>query len=67
LVDGLSLAFAAFEIPLWTGPTAVATKPVMDKGYELDLVPSGLDDPAHVLTNAEMAALVEALLLTVQR
>jgi hypothetical protein len=67
LVDGLSLAFTAFEIPLWTGPTAVATKPVMDKGYELDLVPRGLDDPAHVLTNAEMAALVEALLLTVQR
>jgi hypothetical protein len=67
LLEGLRLLFTAFEIPLWSGPDAAAAKPVMDKGYELDLIPRGLDDPAHVLTNAEMAAVVEALCATLER
>ena len=67
LHEGLSLLFAAFEVPLWSGPGAVAEKPVMEKGYELDLIPRGLDDPAHLLTNAEMAAVVEALAVTLER
>jgi V8-like Glu-specific endopeptidase len=67
LLEGLTLLFAAFEIPLWSGPGATAAKPVMDKGYELELIPRGLDDPAHLLTNAEMAAVVEALSVTLER
>ncbi len=67
LLEGLNLLLTAFEIPLWSGPEAAAVKPVMDKGYELDLIPRGLDDPAHVLTNAEMAALVEALTFSLER
>lgn len=61
LEEGLRLLFAVFEVPLWNGPAEPAWKPVLDKGYELDLIPRGLDAPDHVLTNAEMAGLVEAI------
>ena len=62
LAAGLGLLLAAFEIPLWAGPVTPAWKPVMDKGYEFGLIPRGVDAPAHPLTNAEMAGLVEAML-----
>jgi hypothetical protein len=63
LVEGLALLFAAYEVPVWSGAVEPAWKPVMDKGYELDLIPRGLEDPQHLLTNAEMAGLVDALSL----
>ncbi len=64
LVEGLAMLFAAYDVPVWSGPANPPWKPVLDKGYELDVVPRGLDDPQHLLTNAEMAGLVDALLLS---
>jgi hypothetical protein len=64
LLDDLRLLFAVFEIPIWASPLPGDAKPIMDKGYELDLIPRGLDDPGHILTNAEMAAVVEGLCVT---
>jgi len=61
LEEGLRLLFAAFDVPLWGGPVTPAWKPVLDKGYELDIIPRGLEAPDHVLTNAEMAGLVDAM------
>jgi len=61
LADGLALLFAVYEVPVWSGTVSPSWKPVLDKGYELDLIPRGVEDPQRALTNAEMAGLVDAL------
>jgi hypothetical protein len=66
LVECLGLLFAAYEVPVWSGVAEPVGKPILDKGYELDLIPRGVEDPQQPLTNAEMAGLVDALSATLE-
>jgi S1-C subfamily serine protease len=59
LVEALKMIFGVYEIPLWQGTTDPWYKLYMDKGYELGLVGSGLDDPSKELTRAELSSLVD--------
>ncbi len=61
LGEALQMLFKAYEIPLWKGKVQPATKPALDKAYELGLLPRGLENPDHVLTRAELAYLVSGV------
>ena len=61
LVEILRLIFAVYHVPLWSGTTSPPWKGILDKGYELSLVPRGIDAPDHRLTNAELVAIVAAI------
>ena len=52
------MIIGVYEITLWNGETDPWYKIYMDKGYELGIIPRGLDDPGQSLTRAELAYIV---------
>ncbi|MBI5411691.1 trypsin-like peptidase domain-containing protein [Candidatus Peregrinibacteria bacterium] len=63
LAEALKLLLRVYEVPVWNNADGAAPwyKPFLDKGYELGLIPQGLFDPAHRLTKAELAALIDTI------
>ena len=59
LAETLKIIMNVYEIPVWQGDTTDWHKPYMDKGYELGLLPRDFDNPAHLLTRAELVYLVD--------
>ncbi|MBU0727483.1 S-layer homology domain-containing protein, partial [Patescibacteria group bacterium] len=58
LVEALKMIFGVYEVSLWEGETDPWYKLYMDKGYELYLIPNGMDDPGRELTRAELTYIV---------
>ncbi len=63
LVEALSMMFKVFEVPLWKSADEVVWfKPIMDKAYQIEILPEGLSDGNHLLTRSEFAFILEKLL-----
>ncbi|MBN1258527.1 S-layer homology domain-containing protein [Candidatus Peregrinibacteria bacterium] len=60
-VEALKMMMGVYEIPLWQGETNPWYKKYMEKGYELYLIPRGLEDPNHKLTRGELAYIVNSV------
>ncbi|MBU0577393.1 S-layer homology domain-containing protein [Patescibacteria group bacterium] len=61
LAEALKMIIGVYEITLWDGETNPWYKIYMDKGYELGLIPRGLEDPGHTLTRAELAHIINSV------
>ena len=61
LVEGVKMILSVYEIPVWDGETNPWYKKYMDKGYELGLIPRGLDDAGIKLTRAELSEMVNRI------
>lgn len=62
LVEALKMIFGVYEIPVWQGETDPWYKKYMDKGYELYLIPRGIENPGQELTRAELTYIVNDVL-----
>ena len=58
IAEALKIIYGTYEIPLWNGDTDPWFKLYMDKGYELGLIPRGMDNPGQKLTRAELSFIV---------
>lgn len=63
LAEALKIVLGVYEIPQWKGTTNPWFKKYMDKGYELGLIPRGLNrkDAGEPLTRAEFANLIHTI------
>jgi len=63
LAEALKIVLGIYEIPLWKGDTNPWFKKFTDKGFELGLIPRGLNrkDAGEILTRAEFANLIHSI------
>jgi len=61
VVEALKMVVGVYEIQIWAGDTDPWYKKYMEKGYELGLIPRGLEDANHKLTRAELAYIVDSV------
>ena len=61
LDEALKWIMDVYEIPVWQGKTPKWHKPYMDKAYELNWLPRGMDDPEQKLTRGELSYLVNTV------
>lgn len=61
LAEALKMTLEAHKVSVWNGVTDPWYKKYFDAAHQLQLLPSDLQDPAHVLTRAELAYIVDQL------
>lgn len=61
LGQALKWIAAVYELPVWQGEARSPYKSYMDKGYELGLIPRGLDGEDAKLTRAELSEIVDTV------
>ncbi|MBI5754715.1 S-layer homology domain-containing protein [Candidatus Peregrinibacteria bacterium] len=68
LAEALSLLFRVFSAPVWQGDWKVDWhKPLMDKAFQMEILPSGLTDPLHKLTRGELTYILKRFLEEIER
>lgn len=63
LAEALKMSLVAYGLPIWTGETDPWHKKYMDAAYQNYLLPNGLTDPNEPLTRAELAYIVDQLVI----
>ena len=61
LAEALKMALIAHDVTIWTGETDPWHKKYFDAAYALGILPTALNDPAHLLTRAELVYIVDQL------
>ena len=61
LAEAIKMITEVYEIPVWQGKTKEWYKKYMNKGYELGLIPRGMEDASITLTRAEFAELINRI------
>lgn len=64
LANALKALVQTYKLDIWIDTTNEAPewKPYIDNGYEMGIIPRGLDDPDHLLTRAEFTYILYQLL-----
>ena len=61
LAETLKMLLLTYDVPVWSGTTEPWYKAYFDGAYKIDLLPRGLEDPAHLVTRAELAYMVDQM------
>lgn len=61
LAETLKMLLLAYDVPVWSGATEPWYKKYFDAAYKINLLPRGLEDPAHLVTRGELAYMVDQM------